>query len=183
MLDFSPSKTISVLIIVLHTMPFSFFSICHYFCVTSHSKASFKNLKTNTKIDTLLRFFILFTYFYMVFVNSPDGKFGTDEGMKKFTMHYISYMTWQLGMLLMAIQQCWYCVLKELIPFSFVTPMMMRRYCQFVMFMFVVYTYFCWSFILGKPAWETHYGFGQTVALAIMYGWDITAVLIPMIFA
>lgn len=183
MLDFNPSKTIAALIIMLHTIPVNFFVVCHYLRITSHTHPKYDNLKMCTKFMTPCQF-IFFTYFYMVFVNSPDGEFGTAEGMKKFTMHYIPYMTWQLGMMMMAIQQCWYISLKGVIPFSWVTPLMMWRYVQLMMVMFVAYTYFCWSFILGSPAWETHKGgVGKLAALCIMYGWDIISVGIPTIFA
>jgi len=181
-LDFNPSKTISAMVIMFHVIPIDVFVICHYLRITGHSDAKFDGLKKATAIFTPIQF-VTTTFFYMVFVNSPDGIFGTPQGSTKFILHYTPYMCWQLGMLLMAIQQCWYIALKGMIPFTFVTPMMMWRYCQFMMVLFVVYTYFCWSFILGSPAWDTSGGFGRVFAQVIMYTWDVVAVLIPAIFA
>lgn len=182
LLDFNPSKTISALIIQLHTLPLLFFVLCHYMRVSSHTEERFKNLQRYSRVATPIQFVTL-AYFYLVFVNSPDGEFGTPEGMLKFTLHYVPYMAWQLGMLLMAIQQCWYIYLKDQIPFPWVTRGLMWNYILAMIVMFCGYTYFCWSFILGSPAWETHYGPGQTAAKAIMYTWDIMAVVVPTIFA
>ena len=92
---------------MLHIIPVNVFVICHYLRVTSQSDPKYDNLKKVTKIFTPLQF-VFISYFYMVFVNSPDKEFGTPEGTLAFTLHYIPYCLWQLGMLLMAIQQCWY---------------------------------------------------------------------------
>mmetsp|Transcript_15755 Transcript_15755/g.22404 ORF Transcript_15755/g.22404 Transcript_15755/m.22404 type:complete len:292 (-) Transcript_15755:90-965(-) len=181
-LDFNPSKTLSALVIMLHTIPINFFVICHYLRITSHTEPKFVNLTKFTKVATPIQF-IFFTFFYMVFVNSPDGEFGTDEGMRKFALHYAFYAFWQFGMLLMAIQQCWYIHLKEMIPFPWVTPKMMWIYLKFMVVLFVIYTWFCVSFIVDRPAWDTNGGFGRFFAITIMYTWDVVAVVIPSIFA
>lgn len=181
-LDFNPSKTISALVIMLHTMPLCFFVLCHYMRVTSHTDPCFKNLQRFTTIFTPFQF-IAFTYFFMVFVNSPDGEHGTPEGMRKFVFHYVPYMCWQLGMLLMAVQQCWYIYLKDQIPYECITKDMLWGYIVFMGILFVIYTYFCWSFIYGKPAWDTFSEPGRTLGIIIMYTWDFVAVVIPLVFA
>jgi len=182
MLDFNPAKTISALVIMFHTIPVNFFVVCHYLRITSHTEAKYDTLKKLTTIFTPIQF-VFFAYFYMVFVNSPDGETGTKEGMTKFVLHYIPYMTWQSGMVLMAIQQCWYLVLKEQIPFSWLSPAMLWRYCQLLMAMFVLYCAFCWSFILGHPLWNTEAGIGNTAAKCIMIGFDVIAVVVPTVMA
>jgi len=182
LLDFNPSKTIAALIIMLHTLPCCFFVVCHYLRITAQTDPKYANLQKTTVILTPIQF-IVFIYFYMVFVNSPDGEYGTEEGMHKFTLHYLPYMLWQLGMLLMGIQQCWFIALKGMIPFSWITPLMMWRYVQFMIFLFIVYSWFCWSFILGSPAWDTSTPMGLLLAKTIMYGWDIVAVVVPTVMA
>jgi hypothetical protein len=181
-LDFNPSKTVAALIIMFHTMPLCFFVLCHYLRVTSHTNPCFKCLQRFSKIATPFQF-LFFTYFYMVFVNSPDGASGTPEGMTKFTLHYFPYMCWQLGMLLMAIQQCWYIYLKDQIPFKCVSKDMLWGYIIFMAILFVVYTYFCWSFINERPAWDTSTELGIFFGKTIMYTWDFVAVVVPMFFA
>mmetsp|Transcript_17131 Transcript_17131/g.37181 ORF Transcript_17131/g.37181 Transcript_17131/m.37181 type:complete len:292 (+) Transcript_17131:109-984(+) len=184
MLDFNPSKTISALIIMLHIMPMDFFIICHYLRVTTQTDPKYDNLKKVTKIFSPLEFAFM-TYFYLVFVNSPDGVYGTHAGTMKFIAHYTPYMLWQLGMVMMAIQQCWYIALKDMIPLSWVTKEMMWTYCQMMMVMFVVYTVFCWAFIVGSPLWPTtsDHPVGQFVAKCVMYGWDLISIAIPAYFA
>ena len=153
-LDFNPSKTISALVMMLHTVSIDCFVILHYYRVTVQTDPMFDALKKFTTIATPLQF-VFFTYFYMVFVNSPDGEYGTDEGMNKFKWHYIPYMLDQTATLLMAVQQCWYIALKEkekerrqeLRQFPWITCNMLWRYCQFLMVILVVYTWFIWSFI------------------------------------
>jgi hypothetical protein len=182
-LDFNPSKTISALVIMLHIIPVNVFVICHYLRITSQSEPKYDNLKKVTKIFTPIQF-IFIAYFYMVFVNSPDKEFGTKEGTIAFTLHYIPYCLWQFGMLLMAIQQCWYLHLKDSIPIPCVTSKMLLIYVRFLMILFVIYTWFVVSFIVDKPAWNTRQGTpGNLVAQVIMWTWNVAAVFIPLFFA
>lgn len=183
-LDFNPSKTISAIVVMFSSIPLDIFVICHYLRITSQTDKKYDGLKKVTGVLSAYQF-IAFTYFYMVFVNSPDGVFDTPEGDMKFVLHYVPYMLWQLAILIMAVQQCWFISLKDAVPvpFTFVTPCLMWRYCQFLMVMFVVYTWFIWSFILGDPLWDTSTPFGELLAKCIMYTWDVVAILIPAIFA
>merc|ERR1711915_645717 len=91
----------------------------------------FDNLKMATKYFSPFQFLTLL-YFYMVFVNSPYGEYGTKEALNNFILHYIPYMLWQMGMLLMAIQQCWFISLKGRIPFTWVTKEYLWYYVQFL---------------------------------------------------
>lgn len=182
MLDFNPSKTIAALIIMLHTLPMLLFVICHYLRITSQTDSKYDTLKMVTKVFSPIQF-VVFTYFYMVFVNSPDGEFGTASGMRKFALHYVPYGLWQLGMLLMAIQQCWFLSLKDQLPFPWITHTMLRAYLYFMGALFTVYTYFIVSFMLGSPAWDTTTTIGLLSAKGIMYIWDVVAAIIPMIMA
>jgi len=183
LLDFNPSKTIAALIIQLHTLPLMFFVVCHYLRIQAQTNPVYDTLKMVTKVFSPITFITL-AYFYMVFVNSPDGVYGTKEGMLKFTLHWIPYMSWQLGMFLMAIQQCWFIALKQDFPFSWITPKLMFAYVQFMLVLFVVYALFVWSFIFHKPLWDTHEGkFGNWAAKAIMFLWDLNAAIIPTFFA
>ena len=181
-LDFNPSKTISALVIQLSIMPLCLFTIGHYLRVSSQTGTCFKNIQRFSKIASPIQF-LANTYFYMVFVNSPDGVWGTPEGMRKYTLHYFPYMCWQFGLVLMAIQQCWYISLKDQIPFSWVTKELLWNYVLFLMAMFCVYTYFCWSFINGRPAWDTFSEPGQSIAKLLMWLWNVIAIFIPAIFA
>lgn len=182
MLDFNPAKTCAALVIMLHTLPCLAFVILHHAQVLGQTHPKFDNLKKMSNVFSPIQF-IVFLYFYMVFVNSPNGEYGTRDGKLRFTFHYIPYMLWQMGILLMAIQQNWYISLKEEIPISWITKDMVWGYCVFLMIMFIVYSCFVWSFIFEAPLWNTQVPFGKFCAKLIMYGWDICAVLVPMCFA
>jgi hypothetical protein len=181
MLDFNPSKTVAALVIMLHTLPCNAFVVLHYYRVMIQTDPKFAGLQSATPIMSTIQF-IAFMYFYMVFVNSPYGHFGDPKATVDFTLHYIPYMLWQMGMLLMGIQQCWYIALKEIVPFG-ITPHMLWRYVQFLMVLFVVYCSFVWSFVLNRPLWDTNGQPGKLCAQIVMYGWDLCAVVVPTIFA
>ena len=120
--------------------------------------------------------FIFFAYFYMVFVNSPMGKMGD------FILHYIPYMCWQTGLILMAIQQCWYISVKGRIPFG-LSPRLLKLYCWLLVALLIYYTWFVWSFIFDSAILDTTQNTGRILAMFIMYGFDVVAVLIPAAFA
>jgi hypothetical protein len=181
-LDFNPAKTISALVIQFNTIPMNIFIVCHYIRITSQPDPMFDNLKKFTKIASPLQF-IFNTYFYMVFVNSPDGEYGTKDGMVKFILHYVPFMLWHSCLLMMAIQQSWYLSLKDDMPFSWVTPGLTMFYCKLLVVWFVVYHLFVWSYITDFPLWDTSTDSGVFAANCIMYGWNIVAILIPIIFA
>ena len=83
----------------------------------------------------------------------------------------------------MAIQQCWYLHLKDAIPIPCITSNILWWYLRFLTVLWVIYTWFVVSFIVGKPAWNTLQGTpGNLIAKVIMYTWDISAVLIPTFF-
>jgi hypothetical protein len=181
MLDFNPSKTVAALVIMLHTLPCNAFVVLHYYRVMIQDDPKFAGLQSVCPTLSIIQF-ITFMYFYMVFVNSPYGHYGDPEATLDFTLHYVPYMLWQMGMLLMAIQQCWFIALKDIVPFG-ITGQMLWRYVQFLMVLFVIYCSFVWSFILGTPLWDTHENPGKLMAQIVMYGWDISAVVVPTIFA
>ena len=84
----------------------------------------------------------------------------------------------------MGIQQCWYVSLRGEVPFpSIFTKETIWNYVCFLMFMFVLYSTFVWSFIFEAPLWNTESSVGKTAAMFVMYGWDVFAVLVPMCFA
>lgn len=181
-LDFNPSKTVAALVIMVHTLPCNAFVVLHYYRVMAQVGPKWDSLKSVCPTLTLIQF-VTFLYFYMVFVNSPYGHYGDPAATTSFTLHYIPYMLWQMGVLLMGIQQCWFIALKDVIPFSFISREMLWRYVQFLMVMFVLYSTFVWSFIFEMPLWDTTGGLGKTAAKCVMYGWDIAAVLLPMVMA
>ena len=181
-LDFNPSKTVSALLVMFHTIPINVFVILHYLRVISQTDPAYNNLKKATKILTPLQF-VFYLYFYMVFVNSPYGDLDTPEGDNAFILHYIPYLLWQIAALLMAIQQCWFIVLKDAIPFEWATPALLWKYLQSIVVLGIAYHVFVISFILKIPIFNTEEGVGRYIGMFIMYSELVYAVVIPAFFA
>ncbi len=182
LLDFNPSKTVAALVIMIHEVPTCLFIMLQFWRITSQTSAKYNKLKIFTYFASPIQF-IAVLYFYMVFVNSPDGEYGTEEGMTKFTLHYLPYMFWQTGMLLMALQQSWYIVLNDSIPVSWVSKGWIWVYTQSMVVVFIVYTWFIWSFINGDPLWNTFTDTGRIAAQTVMWIWNVYALFIPIYFA
>lgn len=182
-LDFNPSKTVSALLMMVHTVPIDLFIILSYYRIKGEND-NFKYLKIYAKYASIFQF-VCVTYFYMVFVNSPDGEPNTQEGINSFIKHYIPYMLWQTAMFLMAIQQCWYISLKDVIPFPWISRRMLRIYLYSMGVMLVIYTWFIWSFIIGfgEGLWDTSTDFGRICAMIVMWVWNGYCIIIPLICA
>jgi len=183
LLDFNPSKTVAALVIMVHTIPCNLFVVLHYYRVMAQVGGKWDNLKAACPTMTLIQF-ITFMYFYMVFVNSPYGHYGDPQASIDFTLHYIPYCLWQMGILFMAIQQCWYTSLKGVVPFG-IPPTLVWYYVLLLIAFFFVYSTFVFSFIFDMPLWCTtdECPTGKTAAKCVMYGWDFFAVLIPVVLA
>lgn len=176
-LDFNPSKTVAALVLQLHSVPMCLYIFLAHFRIKYDWTQNQipKALYMYSKITTPI-IFVVFLYFYMVFVNSPYGK------MSQFILHYIPYMLWQTGMVLMAIEQCWYISYKSIIPWN-VDKQLLRYYCVFLVLMEIYYTWFVWSFIAGHPILDTTVHYKNILGQCIMYGFDFFAVVVPLVFA
>ena len=181
-LDFNPAKTIAAIMVMLHILPMEAFVILHYFRIVSQTDPKYDTLKKATKISTPLQF-IFYHIFYMVFVNSPEGDFDTPDGDKAFIHHYIPYALWQIATLLTAIQQCWFIVLRDSIPFEWATPALIWKYLWFMTLMVLAYQVMVFSFIFKVPILNTEEGFGRFVALFLVYSELAYAVAIPAFFS
>lgn len=175
-LDFNPSKTISAMVIMFHTIPMDLFIFLSYYRMKNDYVTGLvpKWLWYYTKITTP---FILtaFTYFYMVFVNSPSD-------MPSFTAHYIPYMCWQIAMIFMAIGQCAYLSEMDVIPFN-IPKVVLKVYLVILVATGIYYTVFIWSFVAKHPILDTKIASNRKFAITLMYFFDVIAAIIPTIFA
>lgn len=175
-LDFNPSRTVSGLVMMLHTIPMDLFIVLSYY----RMKADYVNgripkwLWYYTRITTPF-IFVAMTYFYMVFVNWPMD-------MHSFILHYIPYMSWQTAMVLMAIGQCAYIIEMEIIPFK-IPKIVLRAYLVILVATFLYYTIFIWSFIVRAPILDTTVKSNRHFAIFLMYFFDVIAAIIPAIFS
>jgi hypothetical protein len=182
-LDLNPAKTVSALVIMLHTVPMNIFVVLSYLRIKNdyNNKKVPYGLLLYSKITTPF-IFIAFMYFYMVFVNSPMGDPSKPEDMMSFILHYIPYLLWQTAMVLMAIQQCLYIAFREITPFG-IPVGALKGYCVFTVALGIYYTVFIVSFIMGSPVLDTENDAKRLFAQVVMYGFDIVVVFIPMAFA
>jgi hypothetical protein len=175
-LDFNPAKTMSAIVIMAHILPMNMFCVLSYYRIKmDYMQGEIpKGVWLYSKITTPF-IFLSFTFFYMVFVNSPSGD------MLDFTLHYIPYMVWQTGMVLQSIEQCLYLIYKQntiSIPFGLSTSAL-KGYCIFIVALGIYYTIFVWSFILESPILDTTDPLQNKFAQAVMYTFDVVVVLIP----
>jgi hypothetical protein len=177
-LDFNPAKTVSALVIMLHTLPMNMFVILSYYRIKNdyNQRQVPYGVWLYSKITSPF-IFMSFVYFYLVFVNSPDG-----DSMTDFTLHYIPYMFWQTGMVLQSIEQCLYMIYKQNIPFG-LSAGVLKGYCAFIVALGIYYTVFVWSFIFYSPILDTTDPVKSLVGQGVMYTFDFVVVLIPTIFA
>jgi hypothetical protein len=183
-LDFNPAKTVSALVIMFHTVPMNMFVVLAYYRIKmDHEQGQVPDgLLLYSRITSPF-IFMSFMYFYMVFVNSPDGDGMTENEFRGFTLHYIPYMFWQIGMVLQSLEQCLYIIYKKQdIPFG-LSAGVLKGYCVFIVALGMYYTVFIWSFILRSPILDTTEPVKNVVAQVIMYTFDFVVVIIPAIFA
>jgi hypothetical protein len=182
-LDFNPAKTVSALVVMLHTIPMNMFVVLSYYRIKNDYNEGQVPYAVwlYSKIASPF-IFLSFMYFYLVFVNSPDGESMGKDSMTDFTLHYIPYMFWQTGMVLQSIEQCLYMIYRQNIPFG-LSARVLKAYCVFIVALGMYYTAFVWSFIFHSPILDTTEPVKSLVAQGIMYTFDFVVVIIPAIFA
>jgi len=89
----------------------------------------------------------------------------TSEGDNNLILHYIPYAFWQVAALLMAIQQCWFIVLRDSIPFEWATPALLWKYLLSIIFLVFAYHILVISFILKVPIVNPEEGFVYAVII------------------
>lgn len=186
-LDFNPSKTSSALIVMFSVAPLVGHNWLQYYRIKNRYDQGLlpKGLLTLNKVATPIKA-VGFTFFYMVFVNSPQW-----DDMLSFTLHYIPYMIWQISLGLMALEQCWYIhAMRATYPIPYgITEKMMRVYLILILLVFIYYTVFIWSFILAwwevvpRPILDTNDQHKKNFAKFIMFFFDLLTGVIPLIFA
>lgn len=175
-LDFNPSKTISAIVVMLAIIPLDIFVVLNYFRLEDDFKDGriTRGLLIFNRVITPIQL-VCFTFFYMVFVNTPMDR-------TSFTLHYIPFMLWQTGLILSAIQQVHYLCQRDHVPFN-IPKVWLKMYEWTVVLVGIYYTYFVWSFLLGHPALDTTHDSQLAITKAIMYIFLIISEIIPAIFA
>lgn len=175
-LDFNPSRTVSALLMMFLSVPLDLYLILSYYRLKYDFMRGHvgKKLWIYTRITTPFNLLAV-TYFYMVFVNPPYD-------MPSFILHYIPYMCYQIALIFMAIGQCGYLAQMKIIPFN-IPRKAIQAYLVFLVVLGIYYTAFIWSHIAGNPIIDTKIESNRKFAVAIMYIFNIFALLIPAVAA
>jgi len=111
--DHNPAREIAAIMLPLSAVPLSLFYVLLYFRMQYLAKIGKipTSLYTYTKYTTPYNI-LAFSLMHMWMVNSPDRDYG-------FMFHWVPYAAVQWATVLTGIQQVWYHIAVEQIPFGF----------------------------------------------------------------
>jgi len=172
-LDWNPSRTVSAIVAQLLVVPMCIYIVLSYY----RMKYEYKVGNVSEGLWTFCRYqspFTLMTMllFGMVFVNHPVDRLS-------FIVHYVPYMFFQMGLLLIAVEQAWYVSEKDMIPLG-IPRSWLKIYLYVVAATFIYYTVFIWSFLFEHPILDTTVPWKKSFGMFLMFFWDVVAVLIPI---
>ena len=202
-IDFRPAKDIAALIVSLFTLPLMIYTYVNHKRIEedmNKDPVHWKWIYLFSKYTWKFRVLCL-GLFFMVFVNSPDGKYVdpkdmswkelfTNEAWVKFEKHYFFYFFYQLSMALLAIESGWQFHMKNDHPF--IKSKNTLWYYNLVTIVWLAY-YTLWitTFQLGldfpghtkanEPLDWTSWRWDW--ANFVMYGYDVLTVIAPGIVA
>lgn len=193
-IDFNPSKTVAAILVVAVVVPLIAFTVLNRYrlkLAAEKGEIDANGFLIKFSEATWLLRALSFTYFFLVFVNSPDGKY--EEGQedwtvaqrfgnlawRKYLVHYLPFMFWQLALALMAIEQTWYKSVTGDIPFGISCPTL-KVYTITVAVVFIYYTTYIWAHMFGF--WVPLKA-STAFAQFIMWFYIILTAIIPAVFA
>ena len=200
-IDFNPAKTVSAILILFATYPLMIFTYLQkgQIGLAYQRNKDLKYVYMFSQWTWGIRF-ACFSYFFMCFVNSPDGEYidpttmswgemFSNQGWRKFLGHYIPFFCWQLALALMSIEQTWFHYASGNMPFRFITPKFVIAYCSLTVVVLAYYTIWIIGFIFGFHIWghtkiEDDGSVSNLVwGKFIMYFYLALTTLIPIIFS
>jgi len=182
-IDYNPAKEIAALLLPFISYPLCLFLILDYFRI----KVSFGNklipelLYKFSKWTTPIA--LLFTsWIHLWFVNNPDKTF--PEGYD-FIAHYLPYVAFQVALAIIAIQQVWYHIALDNIPFGF-SPTIARIYLKLAVFLPFFYQMCVFSILLGSPIFDSKKGGDEGTWERVVFRlltriYPVVAMVIPII--
>jgi len=165
------------------SFPLCLFLILDYFRI----KVSFgnelvpKGLYTFSKWTTPIAF--LFTsMIHLWFVNDPDKNFPDGYG---FIAHYAPYAAFQVALAIIAIQQVWYHIAVDNIPFD-LSPRVAMIYLKLAVFLPFFYQMCVISILIGTPIFDSLKGgdegtWERVVFKALTRIYPVIAMVVPII--
>lgn len=149
LVDHNPSRMISAILSIFFIIPLDLFHILSYFRIKYEYLVKNEipeSVYTFAKVTTPFNFFAS-TYIFMWFVNNPEDDYG-------FIAHYIPYLTFQLMIALMTIQQVYYYTMKDRLPYG-ITPRMARMYMYLLIGLTAFSLLFVVTLLAGHPIMDT----------------------------
>jgi len=201
-IDFQPAKDVAALLISFFTLPLMIFTYVNHKRIEedmNKDPVNWESIYLFSKYTWKFRVLCL-GLFFMVFVNSPDGKYKdptdmsvselfADDAWVKFEKHYFFYFFYQLSMALLAIESGWQHYKKNDHPFISCNALWYYNLVTIVWLAY--YTLWIVTFQFGLP-FPGHTKEGEPPnsssplwlwANIVMYGYDILTVVLPGIVA
>jgi len=201
-IDFQPAKDVAAILISFLTLPLMIYTYVNHKRIEidmNKDPVKWKTIYLFSKYTWMFRLVCL-GLFFMVFVNSPDGKYEdpkdmswgelfTNEAWVKFEKHYFFYFFYQLSMALLAIESGWQHHMKNDHPFFSCNAVWYYNLVTIVWLAY--YTLWIITFQLGLD-FPGHTKANEPIgpsswrwiwANIIMYGYDILTVIGPGIVA
>jgi len=160
-IDFNPAKTVSAILILFAIYPLMIFTYLQkgQIGLAYQKNKDLKNVYIFSQGTWGIRF-ACFAYFFMIFVNSPDGEYTdpttmswremfSNQGWRKFLGHFIPFFCWQLALALMSIEQTWFHYASGNMPFRFITPKFLVAYCSLTVVVLAYYAIWVVGFVFG----------------------------------
>jgi len=181
LVDFNPAKEYAALVIPFITLPISIFSILSFF----RAQTSYLNGEVSGSFYTFAKWnkpFIIYIMgvLHMWFVNSPQD--AVEDGGYGFVGHYIPYSMFQIGIALIAIEQCWYYIELNNIPFGLKRGVM-KGYVIFLVLLTFVCQLLVWTIIIGHPILDSKNDLNQRAIFSFignLYAFCVLIVPLPI---
>jgi len=178
LIDFNPAKEFAALAIPFVTLPMALFLIFAFF----RAQASYLNKEVSESFYKFAKWNKPFNIYTMVvlhmwFVNSPQDSEGYG-----FVGHYIPYAMFQIAIALIAIEQCWYYIELNKIPFGLKRGIM-KGYVIFLALLTVVYQLIVWTILAGTPILDSKNNLSDRAIfdfLGKLYAFSILIVPLPV---
>jgi len=178
LVDFNPAKEYAALAIPFVTLPMVIFLLLSFF----RAQVSHLNGVISDNFYTFVKWnkpFIIYVMavLHMWFVNSPQDSDGYG-----FIGHYLPYAMFQIGIALVAIEQCWYYIELNNLPFGLKRGVMIG-YVIFLCVLTLVCQLLVWTIIVGTPILDSKNNLDDRAAFEFignLYAFCVLIVPLPI---
>jgi hypothetical protein len=184
-IDHNPFKEIMAVMLPLFTLPMTaFLLLAHYrIKVISMNNVNCTWVYTYSKIVTPFNIFVM-AVCHLWFVNDPEKNYPDGYG---FVGHYVPYALFQTSLSLVAIQQLWYYIGVNKIPFG-VPVRVAQAYVRLFLFLTICYQAIVITILMDKPILDSAAGglegtWQRTIFVILTKVYTFMALVIPIILS